>query len=443
MGAVVSAIRSLRSTKAAQTSPKRLPPTAAATVGITANNKGHVGKTGVNQFRFWADHSEWVRAAINIRRSQVSSAEWQVVPFDKMRAYSKRQQKQLQDFFGTPNPRDDSFRTLIEPIVEDLLVLDAGVIEKERTLAGQLVHLWPVDGGTIRVNANWDGNPDEYRYFWYPDYEARASFKNQDIVYMMANTRSHTPVGLSPLETLRLTIEAELYGHEYNRRQVTGAAPDGVMDLGEGVTLQQVREFRAFFESEVAGQGAIGFISGSKDAKWIPFRASNRDMQFLEWQVYLVRKIAAVFGLSPQDLGVTFDVNRSTAEIQLQVSEDRGLRPLMSLIQDYLTEEVVWDSSYGGPENNLAFRFTALNLRETTAKAEINKLALSGTPWKTVNEARIEDGRQPLKGDEYDDLIMSTPQGAVRLSGIPTMQELTDMQAQARARTSAAQSSTD
>jgi len=265
-----------------------------------------------------------------------------------------------------------------------------GCIEKVRNPMGELVQLWPVDGGTIRVSALWDGsNPDEARYFWYPDMVERARFKDDELIYMMLNPRSFTPIGL-PLRSRSARMSpAELFGHEYNRRQVTGAAPDGVMDLGEGVTKDQVREFRQFFESEIAGRGAIGFIGGSKNAKWIPFRQTSRDMQFLEWQIYLVRKIAVVMGLTPQDLGVTFDVNRSTSEIQLQVSEDRGLRPLMSAIQDYFTEEVVWDKSFGGEDNNLAFRFTALNLKETTAKANINKLALAGTPWKTVNEARI------------------------------------------------------
>jgi hypothetical protein len=114
----------------------------------------------------------------------------------------------------------------------------------------------------------------------------------------------------------------------------------------------------------------------------------------------------------------------------------------MSLLQDYLTEEIVWDESWGGDSNNLAFRFTALNLKETTAKAEINKLALAGTPWKTPNEARIEDGREPLKGEEYDDLIMQTPQGAVRVRDIPTVRELIELQAQSRGRPPGAQSPT-
>ncbi len=431
MGALVDLL--IRGDKP-KTSPKKQP-AGSVMASMTTNDKGRVGKSNVGLFRTWSEHSEWVRGAINIRRSQVSSAEWDIVPADQRKPYSKRQAAMIKKRFMTPNPRNDSFRSLIEPVIEDMLVLDAGCIEKVRNLMGEPVELWPVDGGTIRVSALWDGDEEEARYFWYPDYRERAAFKNKDFIYMMLNPRSNSVVGLAPMETLKMTIEAELFGHEYNRRQVSGAAPDGVMNLGEGVTKEDVREYRQFFESEVAGKGAIGFIGGTKAPSWIPFRASNRDMQFLEWQIYLVRKIAVVFGLTPQDLGVTFDVNRSTSEIQLQVSEDRGLRPLMASIQDYLTEEIVWDDAYGGQDNNLAFRFTALNLKETTAKAAINKLALAGTPWKTVNEARIEDGREPLNGEQYNDLIMVTPTGAVSLQDLPTAGEVHDAAAAAKAPT--------
>src|SRR6185503_2359198 len=121
--------------------------------------------------------------------------------------------------------------------------------------------------------------------------------------------------------------------------------------------------------------------------------------------------------------GVTFDINRSTSEIQLQVSEDRGLRPLMSLTQEYFTEEIVWDRAFGGPANNLAFRFTALNLKESTAKAAIYEKALAGVPWRFINEARVDEGREPIPEMEGK-LIMSTPTGAVNIMDIPTVREV-------------------
>ena len=119
-------------------------------------------------------------------------------------------------------------------------------------------------------------------------------------------------------------------------------------------------------------------------------------MQYQEWLKYLVRKIAPCTCISPQDLGLTFDINRATGEVTAGDDRGPGLRPLLALVQDYFTREIVWDQSFGGSSNNLAFRFTRLNIKESMSKASINKLALAGMPWKPVNEARLDEGRPPL-----------------------------------------------
>lgn len=446
MGAITSLIRRAPIVPVVQNegrlaSPSNLPNHGAGSVAYTWDGKISIQNAQV--YRHWAKTSEWVRGACSIRRSQVSSAEWDIVPYDQRRPYSKRQKDKIKALFQTPNPANDSYRGLMEPVTQDLMVLDAGCIEKVRNLDDELLELWPTNAAQIKVDALWDGQAKNARYYWYPDgYTEKARWRNEDFVYMMMNPQTDTPLGMSPLETLRAAVEAEMAAHEYNRRQVENAAPDGIINLGEGFTEPQVNRFREFFESEVAGRGPLGFIGGSKSPSFIKFRDSNRDQQFLEWQIYLVRKIAVVFGLTPQDLGVTFDVNRSTSEIQLQVSEDRGLRPLMSNIQEYLTEEIVWDRSFGGPDNNLAFRFTALNLKESTAKAAIYEKALAGVPWRMINEARLDEGREPIAGMEGK-LIMSTPTGAVDISDVPTVREVLEIQAAAKQQAPAAGKSFD
>ena len=129
------------------------------------------------------------------------------------------------------------------------------------------------------------------------------------------------------------------------------------------------------------------------------------------------------FSCHPQDLGVTFDVNRSTSEVQQEQTEDRGVRPLLRLVQEHLTREIVWDGAFGGPDNNLAFRFTRLNLRETLNAAKVIDLQLSGVPYRSPNEIRREQGLEPW-GSEFDEPMMVTPTGAVRLSDVPTAREV-------------------
>ena len=48
----------------------------------------------------------------------------------------------------------------------------------------------------------------------------------------------------------------------------------------------------------------IGFWGGTKAAKFIPFRGSNREAQFIEYLTWEAAKIAIVLQLSPQDLGL-------------------------------------------------------------------------------------------------------------------------------------------
>lgn len=409
-----------------RTSPKNLPKGSAA---LTFQDKGRSSKSSAALFRNWAEHSEWIRAAINIRKTQVSSAEWDIVPFNSTLPFNSTVQNHLRDLFNQPNPRVESFRSWIEPIMEDILVLDAGVVEKERTLDGSLAYLHAVDGGMVKVSTLWDGDPDESRYWYVPTPTYEVPFKNSEMVYIMANPRTYSVMGLSPLETLKLTIDAELNGSQYNTRQVTNAAPDGMLDLGETARPEQVEGFKSYWLSEVAGKGAMAFIGGSKGAKFVPFRGSNRDMQYQEWLIYLVRKVAAVYGLSPQDLGLTMDINRANAETQADMTEDRGLRPLLALGQDYLTREIVWDESLGGPKNNLAFRFTRLNIKESMSKASINKLALAGMPWKPVNEARMDEGRPPLgdpndESNPYNKLMANTPLGVVSVDDVLSAKEV-------------------
>lgn len=410
-----------------RTSPKNLPP--GTNAALVLQDKGRIAKASVGLFRNWSEHSEWIRAVTSVRKAQVSSAEWDIVPFDHTKPFNEKQADRLRDLFDRPNPMVESFRSWVEPIIEDILILDAGVIEKERTFGGTIAGLHAVDGGRIKVSALWDGNPDEPRYWWvpYPQYE--VPFLNDDMVYIMANPRTYSVLGLSPLETLKQTIDAELSGSLYNHRQVTQAAPDGMLDLGEGARPEKVEEFKSYWQAEVAGQGAMAFIGGTKGAKFVPFRQNNREMQYQEWLDYLVRKICAVYLISPQDIGLTFDINRSEGQVQQEMTEDQGLRPLLALIQDYFTREVVWDLSYGGPDNNLAFRFTRLNIKESMSKANINNVALAGMPYKSVNEARLDEGRAPIgeiddESNPFNKLMANTPPGLVILEDIPTAREV-------------------
>jgi hypothetical protein len=397
-------------------------------VTMASRDQGRVGKTNVRMLRDWSEHSEWVRAAINIRKDQVASAEWDIVqndpdgkPIDKLLA------REIRDRIEYANPRDKDWRTFTGKVVEDILVLDAGSIEIEPTFGGEPLYMHPVDGGEVRVDRFWDGtNPDAPRYFWYPDGFPRASWKDSEFIYIMETPRTVGPMGLSKLETLKAAIDSELEGSAFNARQVRNPTPEGLLHLGKGARQSDIDKFRAHWQAEQALGGGLGITGGTEAPAFIKFHDSNSDMQFLEWQVYLVRKIAAVFQLSTQDLNLAYEINRSTAEVNDKQTEDRGVRPLLDLVSSSLTRGYVWSPAFGGSSNNMALKFVNLNLRESLARAQVNKIALGGVSYKTVNQALKEAGMEP-QGPEFDVLMMVTPQGVFTIDDVPSAREFMEM----------------
>jgi hypothetical protein len=219
-----------------------------------------------------------------------------------------------------------------------------------------------------------------------------------------------------------------------NARRVSGSAPDGIMDMGENARDTQVGQFRSYFEQELSGgQAVLGFWGGTKGAKFIDFGRKNVDMQYMEWLTYQARKIALVFQMSPQDLGITFDVNRANAEVQQENSEDRGLRTILKKQQDYLTAEVCWDPGWGGRANNIAFRYLAVSDRQTLQKAQTKKISLAGMPYESINSARKDMGKEPL-GDPndpenpYNKLMANTPLGLVALDKVASAYDVAKVQ---------------
>jgi Phage portal protein len=435
MGLVTRAIGQSRTLAKYITSPSRAPNTAAL---ASFKYNRYAGVSSPTLYRNLATYSEFARSAVDLRNGQLQNAEYDFVQMDRDgRKPDAGIVRRLRELFDQPNPGDVGWSSLMARVGEDLLVLDAGVIEKERTVnRREIAHLWAADGALIKVDRLWDGSPNMDRYYYCPDPTTEQPLKNDQIIYTMIHPRSHSGVGLSYFETLKMAIDAELTGSLYNARMVTQAAPDGIMDMGENARPEQVKEFKSFWEAELAGQSAMGFWGGAKGAKFIDFKKSNKDQQFIEWQLYEARKIAIVMQLSVQDLQILGDVNRANGEVQQENSEDRGLATILKRAQDYWTSQICWDAGFGGRANNICLRYKAVSDRRSLLKAEEKKITLAGMPLESINSALMDMGRPPLgdpddPNNPYNKLMANTPLGLVTIDDVPTARELATMKAPA------------
>lgn len=457
--------------------------TEAPFLGLASRQK-IVGKRNARALRAWADRSAFVRAAINHRKAQVAQAQWDILAVDPTKPCDEDAKLAILTLLHNPNPARDSFRSFIERILEDELVLDAGVIEKEFNGKGLPIALYDMDAAEIRVVEDWDGSDQgAARYYWVQDSQVKAAYTNDELVYIVQNPATHRAVGLSPLEVLYEVIEQEMEAMRYNASQVRQTAPPGILNLGRNAGRSQVEQFKAYWEMEVAGRATTAITGGTEGVEFVSMGMNQKDMQFLEWVNYLCRKIAAVFMISPQDIGILFDINKSTSQTQQALSEDRGLRTLLTNNEEYINREVladfrrvvakrkyvnglidyrqfiaaelacsiparsIWEVLQGGKraasyadgqtmrfvaENdplNLMFSFTELNQRDMAGIIEITSKQLVNKPTMAINEARREQGLDPVEGG--DKILIDTPNGPVPLDMIEEMAKKAMTQADA------------
>jgi hypothetical protein len=147
-------------------------------------------------------------------------------------AYAGKKLRALRRTLEEPNAVD-SFRTLIEQVIEDALTGGYGAIEMEPTGDEERpAMLWPVDGASIRINARWDGQADTPRYAQAVPGQLESSaveLCDNQLIYVRMNPRSFTPFGLGPLEVAFETVNQFLCAH----RQAGGKLGGAICALAE------------------------------------------------------------------------------------------------------------------------------------------------------------------------------------------------------------------
>lgn len=381
-------------------SPKTKPSYATGPMGkfrVQSQVQGFDPRRGAAMMRNFSRNNKWVRLAINYRRQQISKAQWKLVRIDDPKATpDDAVVKRVRELFRFVNPKRESFKTLLDMVIDDILVLDAGCIEKEKNFGGQIVAMYGVDGSTIIPDPGWDGSdPNATRYYQIINGREVAQLRNDQLVYMMGVPTTYSPIGWSVVETLMRAIEADLYGDDYDFRMLKQTAPAGILSLGPGVTADTVTAFRTYYEEEIAGSQDVAIFGGGEPGagagvSWEPFGRSARDNQRAEYRDFVIKAIAAVFQVDKGLFNITESVNRSTSRTQ-QERTDEGLEGLADLLEEYISREIIAEI-----DDRHGFKFDGLSDRDEAKQAEIDS-TLVGSGILTVNEIRAQRGLDPVE----------------------------------------------
>jgi phage portal protein BeeE len=363
-----------------------------------------------------------VRRAINLIKDRVASMDWQVrlkrdsTP-EKV-SYAARKTVALRRSLEEPND-SDSFRTLIEQVLEDVLVGGFGAIEMDLTGdPNRPFELWPVDGATIMINPKWDGTADSPRYAQQTGLGGSAgliSLNDDELIYLRLNPRTHTPFGLGSLEVAFETVNTFLSAHRFAGKLASNAVVQYALWLDETSQSQHERLIR-WWQDEIEGTGRVPILSTGQKPEVLRFaQGTDADLR-LSWQEFLIRMVGNAFGLPPLLLGLEGDVNRSTADELVDEAFHSAITPLARLLAEHITRDL-FAKRLGWRE--FEFVFNELDSRDEMSEIQI-QTALLAAGVLTVNEVRAMRGLGPMPGGS---VARATPQEADELGKAVLMQQ--------------------
>ncbi len=338
------------------------------------------------------------RRAINAIKDRIAGMRWRIqakqgrsvetIPDGPIRAQTLIQN------FDSPNP-DDSFRSMAEQVLEDVIVGGYGALEIQET--GDPAHplvLWPVDGASIRMKADWDGLPSSPRYVqstgrW--GAEGEIVLNDDELMYVRLNPRTHTPFGLGRLEVAFETINAFLGAHRYASRLASNSVVEYALWL-QGLTPEHHERVIRWWQDEIEGTGRVPILSVENKPEVLRFGGGTDADLRLQWQEFLLRVIADAFDIPAQYLGVERDVNRSTATEMNDLAFRQAIVPTARLLAEHLTRDAI-SKKLGW--RDLEFVFADVDTTDEMEEAQIQEILLRNGVL-TVNEVRKMRGLPDL-----------------------------------------------
>lgn len=285
---------------------------------------------------------------------------------------------------------EDDFEDYIRKGTKDTLELDQLCVEFERNKLDKLLGFLTVDSGTMRKLETLDPkNVDKYnydlKYGYKPIYTQVYNNRilthwetKQPIVYypwelsfVIRNKTSNlrnNGYGRSELEILTEIITWMLWGMQYNGNFFKqGSNPKGFFSIEGNVNQNMLAEFRSAWRQTVMGvmnAHKVPVFEGNKIA-WNDMHHNNKDMEFQNWNEFLILNTCSVYRIDPSELGFNFKQGQQMFGQQgqkerIEHSMDKGLKPLLKMHQKHINKYIISELS----NDRYEFVWTGIDLED-------------------------------------------------------------------------------
>ena len=230
-----------------------------------------------------------------------------------------------------------------------------------------------------------------------------AFFSRRELIILQDQPTTYKFYGRSRIGQIKDMLEmVAAWMLQMKRYYQKGAVFQGfikTMGLGD----EEQKRMEKFVEEKFKQmQHKFGFFHGGKDTDidFVPLMLSVKDLAFLEGMDFVQRFVMSIFGVMPNELGITDSVNKATSEQQGQVWRRRTVKTVKKLLTEVTNMEIIKEFD---PTGKIEWRFTeevdeqTRQVQQRVVSEQIDRSQI------TIDEWRIEEGKKPF-GEEWSQI---------------------------------------
>lgn len=258
--------------------------------------------------------------------------------------------------------------------------------------------IYVLDSDLARLKFNDDGY--EVEYF---NGKTMVKFTQDEVVYFPNFVLSYQRSTFLPTLTASLSgVQMQSVADSLNKNLLkNGGYIPGFFTTSDRLTDKDIKRFKEIWRNRYSGYENAGEVPiFSKGIQYEKIGLTPSDMLFLEMEKVTRDRISAVFGVPSVLINVIDKVNYSTAREQRRIFWENTLIPKLDRIMERVNVFVIPLIYKGDVEVKLEYQSVSALKEDEEKKVKVQSERLKAG-LRTVNEIRVEEGREPLPwGDE-------------------------------------------
>ena len=238
-------------------------------------------------------------------------------------------------------------------------------------------------------------------YFYGATREQRRLFAVDEVIHFKRPNPSDLYYGLGKVEAAWGAIQMNQAAHEMDLSFFENKArPDYLLSLKSDVSAEEVDRLQTQIDEKLRGARREGrFLTTNAEVTLNPLSFPPKD---LTGRDEVVEEIAAIFGV-PVSMLKANDPNLASATAGYAMWRETTILPLLRMDEEVLNQKLL---PLFGIERDAFLCYDNPVPADARFDLEQRRTATAGG-WRTANEARIEEGREPIDDPKADQLLVN------------------------------------